>query len=82
MASFSAVSRNNLSGVRVTLKAYIFEDPDDDTVEEREVTLVRGAVVANNSQGSMISSRLAKELGLKQSDVPILLNNPFFEGQS
>ena len=67
-------------GVKVTLKSYIWEDPDDDTVEEKEVVLVRGAVIANNSSGSMISSRLAKELGLKQSNEPISLINPFFGG--
>ena len=81
MATFSAAnSTNTLMGVKVTLKSYIWEDPDDDTVEEKEVVLVRGAVIANNSSGSMISSRLAKELGLKQSNEPISLINPFFGG--
>lgn len=72
MAQFS---RSNIpGGIKVTLKSYLYEDGE----KEGEVELTLGAVFANNSAGSMISGRLAKQLGLKKH-ATIQVDNPFFK---
>ena len=53
----------------MTLRSY----KDDD-----EVDVKLGAVVANNSSGSMISGRLAKQLGVDLSEEFVEVQNPFF----
>ena len=63
-------------GVKVTLRAYIYEG-DDESIEEGEVVHTLGAIVANNSEATMISGRLAKQLGLKPNGT-IQAKDPLF----
>ena len=66
-------------GAKITLKSYVREDDDEIGISEGdEVSIVRGACVANNSDGSMISGRLARSLGLKPSDKPVKIRQLFF----
>jgi len=67
-----------LHGGKVTLKSYVRQDDDEIGITEGdEVSIVRGACIANLSGGSMIDAKLARSLGIKSNVVPIQVSNPF-----